>query len=324
MFFYISYPFRSLWFLVFLSTLLFGSAAPRVAADISGDTVLWSSPDFVISVADLKMYLNPPTTEDGEILWGTGDQVRRALDHLYTLKVLAAEARREAVLSEEQRQWIAEYHVAMKGVERLLHSRAMRMMEDVDWELAAREYYIANKEEFTTPETLDVRMLLLRTLDRTVEEAIVLARSLAPASLTREEFRVVVMENTEDPAGGDGLIENLARGQTVAEFEEAAFGLDKVDAISEPVESQFGVHVIQLLRRQPASQQSFEEARSELIQKLKENRWAEFNNYLREEPRRFPPEGLVEYQDNLDAIINLAEEQTRSSKAEATRAVIAQ
>lgn len=307
---------------ILLIMLFVGTAAPRAATDIPGDTVLWSSPDFVISVADLNMYLNPPTNEDGQILWGTGDQVRRALDQLYTLKVLAAEARREAVLSEEQRQWIAEYHVSMKSVERLLYSRAMRMMEDVDWEQAAKEYYIANKEEFTTPETLDVRTLLLRTSSRTVDEAIVLARRLAPVSLTREEFRVVVIENTEDPAGGDGLIESLARGQTVAAFEEAAFALNKVDAISEPVESRFGVHVIQLLRRQPASQQSFEEARSELIQKLKETRWVEFNNYLREEPRRFPPDGLVEYQDNLNAIINLAEEQTRSSKAEDTRALL--
>ena len=124
-----------------------------------------------------------------------------------------------------------------------------------------------------------------------------------------------MLENSEDPAGGDGLIEALTRGQTVPEFEEVAFTLSEVGEISMPVASRFGVHVIQLLAIEPEKRKPFDEVKEALIEDLKQKKWDEFQLALRDQPRRTPPENLVEYQENLDAIINLAEQQTREQKS---------
>ena len=303
-------------------TAFFGFLHPVKAGSIPDDMIFWSSPDFEISAEDLRMYLNPSVSTDGDVLWGTGDQVRGALEHLYVLNVLAAEADKEKVFTPEERRWVGEYAIAMRSVERLLYRRAMEMMASLDWEQAAREYFIAHRDEFVEPERRRVRALLFTTDNRTIEEAEILASQLAANSLNEETFRSVVLEHSEDPTGGDGLIEDLTRGQTVPEFEEAAFSLSDIGEISAPVASQFGIHVIQLLGIEPEKRKSFDEVKEALIDDLKQQKWDEFQLALRDQPRRTPPENLVEYQENLDAVINLAEQQTRDQRSGDRRALL--
>ena len=49
----------------------------------------------------------------------------------------------------------------------------------------------------------------------------------------------------------------------IPEFEDAAFALEEVGDISQPIESQFGIHIIQLLGRenQPLDEQSYQYAK---------------------------------------------------------------
>ena len=295
--------------ILLLSLSSWGTSVSAETTALSDETLFWSSPDFEISAWDLRMYLKPNVDKDGEILWGTGDQVRRALTDLYTLKVLDAEARKEQILSEDQARWIAQYRVAMKRVELLIHARAMEMMEGTDWDQRAREYFKANREEFVEAETIRVRTLLLTLNKRTLDQALSLAKELAPKTLNEAQFASVVSDKSEEPSGGDGLIDNLVRGQTVPEFEQAAFRLQEVGDISDPVVSPFGVHVIQLLGRRPERLKAFEEIREDLASKLQQSDWEEFKNLVRSEPQSAPPAGLREYQDNIDAVIQLAEEQ---------------
>lgn len=281
------------------------------------EDLLWVSPDFEITVRDVKWYMKSPITADGEYLWEHPEKVRRAITDLMALRVLEVEADNAGVITEEEKQWIASYRVAMALVARHLRRQAMGMMESVDWEKAALEHYLANREEFILPEARTVRTFLLRLNSRTKEEAVALATELAPKTLDQEAFRSVVLENTEDRAAGDGLIENITPGQTVQPFEDAVFSLTSVGEVSDPIVSQFGVHVAQLLAVTPQRLQTFDEVRDEVEEKVKQQRWEEFNQYLRAEPERNPPPGVEEITENVDSLLSFAAQ--RHSAAQEAR-----
>ncbi|MFO7633184.1 MAG: peptidylprolyl isomerase [Caldilinea sp.] len=88
---------------------------------------------------------------------------------------------------------------------------------------------------------------------RNAEETLALANELRQRLLDGEDFAVLAAEYSDDPgsAAQGGDLGWFGRGQMVAPFEEAAFGL-AVDEISEPVESDFGYHIIQVLERDSA------------------------------------------------------------------------
>ena len=87
------------------------------------------------------------------------------------------------------------------------------------------------------------------------------------------DFAELAKKNSGDPGsafkGGD--LGWLERGQTVKPFEDAAFSL-KPKEISDPVKTQFGYHIIQILDHQQAHLDTFEEARAQLVDELRKQR----------------------------------------------------
>jgi parvulin-like peptidyl-prolyl isomerase len=88
---------------------------------------------------------------------------------------------------------------------------------------------------------------------RNAEETLALANQLRQRLLDGEDFATLAAEYSDDTSsaaqGGD--LGWFGRGQMVAPFEEAAFSL-AVDEISEPVQTDFGYHIIQVLEKDPA------------------------------------------------------------------------
>ncbi|MCB9596911.1 MAG: peptidylprolyl isomerase [Sandaracinaceae bacterium] len=86
------------------------------------------------------------------------------------------------------------------------------------------------------------------TITRTRDEALALAHQVAALARDHGDWVALHREHSDEPnspEGGDlGVFEH---GQMVPAFERAAFRLE-VDEISDPVESQFGFHVIQRTR----------------------------------------------------------------------------
>ena len=64
-----------------------------------------------------------------------------------------------------------------------------------------------------------------------------------------------------------GSLGEFTRGQMVPEFEEATFSMTP-GAISEPVKTQFGYHIIQLDSLQKAGTMSFESAKAQAKEQL--------------------------------------------------------
>lgn len=85
---------------------------------------------------------------------------------------------------------------------------------------------------------------------RTDEETLALATEIRQRIVDGEDFAVLAAEFSEDPGsavnGGD--LGWFPKGMMVAEFEDAAFSLP-IGEVSEPIQTQFGYHLIQVVER---------------------------------------------------------------------------
>lgn len=123
-----------------------------------------------------------------------------------------------------------------------------------------------DKEMADTPPTNEVRARHI--LVKTKEEADDIIKQLDGGA----DFDALAKEKSQDPGSGaqGGDLGYFAAGQMVPEFEKAAFALDVGSYTKEPVQSQFGWHVIKVedkrAKQPPAFEQIKEQVRSLLIQ----------------------------------------------------------
>lgn len=108
----------------------------------------------------------------------------------------------------------------------------------------------------------------------TKEEARKKSQDLLDRARKGEDFAKLAQENSDDPGSKDkgGEYDFFGHGKMVPEFEKAAFAL-KPGEISEPVETQFGFHVIKLEeRRAAAAPATDQKVRQQIIDKLKQEK----------------------------------------------------
>lgn len=87
---------------------------------------------------------------------------------------------------------------------------------------------------------------------RTEAEALALAQELRQRILDGEDFATLAQEYSDDPgsAANGGDLGWFGRGVMVPAFEEAAFSL-AVGEVSEPIKTDFGYHLIEVLEKDP-------------------------------------------------------------------------
>lgn len=137
-------------------------------------------------------------------------------------------------------------------------------------------YYEENIKEFTEPEQVKVRHILIKVPFGASEDQKKKAREKAENILEwlkkGEKFDVLARTYSEDPGSKDkgGDLGYISRGRTAKSFEEAAFSM-KPGEISSVIESDFGFHVIQVEDRREAKTRTFDESKDFIKQKLTEN-----------------------------------------------------
>ena len=125
-------------------------------------------------------------------------------------------------------------------------------------------YYESRKVGLTAPEQRHVRHILVAD-EAGGDEALARAEELRARILAGEAFEDVAREASDDPgsaeAGGD--LGFGGRGIWVPPFEEVAFSL-AVGELSEPVQTDFGFHLIRVEDIRASRTRTFDEARGEL------------------------------------------------------------
>lgn len=83
------------------------------------------------------------------------------------------------------------------------------------------------------------------------------------------DFATLAKEKSIDPgAASGGDLGFFGKGMMVAPFEEAAFALTEIGQVSEPVQSQFGYHIIKLEEKRQSAPPTIEQVGAQLQQQL--------------------------------------------------------
>jgi peptidyl-prolyl cis-trans isomerase C len=127
---------------------------------------------------------------------------------------------------------------------------------------AVRAAYDKYLTTFEPHEEVHARHILVATK----EDAEAVKAELA----TGKPFEVLAMEKSLDPGGAQngGDLGFFSHGMMVQPFEDAAFALTEPGQISDPIQTQFGWHIIKLEERRQAQPPSFEELAQQLQQQV--------------------------------------------------------
>lgn len=136
-----------------------------------------------------------------------------------------------------------------------------------------RHEYDMRRDQFRNPEGVRARHILLKTTGKSPEEVAQIkkrAEDLLKQVRGGADFADLAKKNSEDTvsAAKGGDLGVIVRGQTVPNFEQAAFTL-KPNEISDLISTEYGFHIIQVQEKQAARTRPFEEVKAELASELK-------------------------------------------------------
>lgn len=141
------------------------------------------------------------------------------------------------------------------------------------------KYYNENQEAFKEPANVTAKHILIDSEELAKE----IKEKIALNELTFEEAAAKYSSCPSKEQGGN--LGSFSKGMMVPEFEEVAFVLP-IGEVSEPVKTQFGYHLIQLNDKSESKELSFEEAKQDIVNKLKYDKqskaYAEKQNELKE------------------------------------------
>lgn len=124
-----------------------------------------------------------------------------------------------------------------------------------------KKYYDEHAAEMVGGESVNASHILVAD----EETALAILARIRAGEITFED---AAKENSSCPSGREGgMLGDFGRGQMVPEFEEACFSME-IGAISEPVKTQFGYHLIRLNGKNAAEAIPFERIKEELRRRL--------------------------------------------------------
>ncbi|KGA98686.1 hypothetical protein BALCAV_0202740 [Alkalihalobacillus alcalophilus ATCC 27647 = CGMCC 1.3604] len=253
--------------------------------------VIISSAMVLVGAIALGVYVSNSTnvlaTVNGEKI--KQDQVEQlvmaqhgatALETLITDKMIELEAKEQGitVTEDEMAAEMENYYEMYNGEEafqEMLSQNGMSIEElenDIHYYLLTKKlmssiievteeetvaYFEENQEQFNQEEQVEASHILVEDEDTANEVKEKLAAG--------EDFSTLAVEFSTDEASKEegGQLGYFSKGDMVEPFEEVAFELE-LDQISEPVESEFGFHIIKVTGKNEAKEAEFEEHREEI------------------------------------------------------------
>ncbi|WP_274423046.1 peptidylprolyl isomerase [Chelativorans sp. YIM 93263] len=225
------------------------------------------------------------------------DEQRRAaaLSSVIDIRLFASEA------EEQELDQTEAFQQRMNFLrDRALHSALVdqNVVESISDE-EIRERYEAEVANLTMPEEVRARHILVET----EEEANEIIQQLDEGG----DFASLAEEHSQDGSAAEGGdLGYFAEGQMVPAFEEVAFSLEPGTYTEEPVESQFGWHVIKVEDKRTQEPPALEQVRDQIRSLLVSEKYVEMLSSLRESAE------LEISDEDLAATVNQLHEQQQS------------
>lgn len=169
-------------------------------------------------------------------------------------------------------------------------------------EADAKKFYDENTTEFSQPEQVEASHILFLVPEDASDEVVKQKEEAAKAALERakgsEDFNELAKELSEEPGAemSGGQLGFFSKERMVPEFSEAAFGQDK-GAITGPVRTDFGFHIIKVTDKKPAGTMEFDEIKEQL------------QAFLEDGKRREAVQGLItKLREDAEIVVHLPEE----------------
>lgn len=221
------------------------------------------------------------------------EQVKKELDQLKGRfedeaafqKKIAAMNYTEEILKDQIRENLA--------IRKLIDQEIASKVSVSDQEIES--YYKENKKEFEIPEQVRARHILIKAKpdagEAEKEKAKEKIKEVQKKLEQGEKFSELAEQYSEGPsakAGGD--LGYFRHGQMVEPFDKAAFALEP-GQVSDIVETRFGYHLIKLEDKKPAGQESIDEVREGIRQKIRQEKiMKELKPFIESLKRKYPVE----------------------------------
>lgn len=181
-----------------------------------------------------------------------------------------------------------------EDIEQYLGTRKLMepLIEVNDDEIKA--YFDENKSDFDTEEQVDARHILVEDEKE--------AKDLVKKIKDGEDFEELAKEHSTDQGSAlmGGNLGFFTRGKMVPEFDEKAFSMKKGE-VSEPVKSEYGYHIIEVLDKKKAKKAKFKDHKDEVKNKLiDEKMQTEYVTWLDEKRESYDIENKLDSADEKE------------------------
>lgn len=181
------------------------------------------------------------------------------LNQLISNKLLLQDARRNLYEGEaafrEQLARVKENMLINYAGEKAISSARVEETE-------VRAYFDEHKDEFKTEETVNASHVLVKT----EEEAKEILAKIKGGELSFEDAAKEYSTCPSKENGGN--LGDFGKGQMVPEFDTAVFAMNEGEVSEEPVKTQFGYHLIKLVKKNPERVMEYSEVKDELKESL--------------------------------------------------------
>jgi len=197
------------------------------------------------------------------------NELRQRIEGMVAQQLVFDDAKKAGIL--ESKEFKSEYQKLSERMKTQLAAKVWEQQQFESIKVDAKEvkaYFDANADEFIDKEKVHARHILMK--DREDAENIIKSlKNLSGDKLKAEFIALAKSKSTGPSAAKGGDLGYFPRGQMVPSFNDAAFAMREGTVSTEPVQSQFGYHIIYLEDKVPAKKMGFDEVKNFIEQRLK-------------------------------------------------------